>query len=293
MHNRICLHFSQIVTNSTDSTGISPIDNTLLDFDDIDTWKPQLTYALGGQISESVVNQLIAAKPELIEDALDHLFTLTNKKMIVDRTLTWIQSIKITGYHGTRLTDTEVKSIQAKGLLPLETRSRRSRLLRALSHHPRWNEVADQLDVTIERFGEDANLGVRLNQVHLTLSRSGLINNFNHYLTYGSEFDQKIAQELLGTEGKKFLGKDGEPRVIKVAVPGKIALEASQPAFSIEDVLEEGGMPNLIRELLNAWSDRLARPDIQVNPYGVDCGMIFRSTIPKSWIINIETISTC
>ena len=265
----------------------------LLDFDDIDTWEPELSNVLGNQVSESVVNQLAAAKHELIEDALDHLFTLTNKKMIIHTTLAWVQSRKVTGYHGTRLTDTEVKSIQAKGLLPLETRSRRSRLVRVLSHHPRWNEVADKLDVTIERLGEGGKLGFRLNQVHLTLSRSGLINSFNHYLTHGSEFDQKVAQELLGTEGKELLRKDGEPRVVKVAVPGKAALKASQPSFSIEYVLEEGEIPNLIREFLKAWSYRLANGGFQRKNLEIDCGMIFYSTVSQDWIVDIETISTC
>ena len=285
--------FSRAVTNDAGLMEFSPTGNMLLDFDDIDTWEPELSNVLGDQVSESVVNQLAAARHELIEDALDHLFALTNKKMIIHKTLAWVQSRKVAGYHGTRLTHTEVKSIQAKGLLPLETRSRRSRLVRALSHHPRWNELADELDVTIERFGKGGDFGFRLNQIHLTLSRSGLINSFNHYLTHGSEFDQKVVQELLGTEGKELLRKEGEPRVIKVAVPGKAALEASQPSSSIEDILEEDKMPNLIREFLKAWSYRLADGDFQRKNLEIDCGMIFYSTVSQDWIVDIETITTC
>jgi hypothetical protein len=115
------------------------------------------------------------------------------------------------GYHGSRLTQDEVASIREIGLIPLVAAARRSRLARAFSTHPRWTNVADQLDAAIHAHGAGERAGRREAQVHLTLSRSGLTGSFNHYLTHGSEFDQHVAYALLGQEGKDLLATDGEP----------------------------------------------------------------------------------
>ena len=98
-------------------------------------------------------------------------------------------------------------------------------------------------------YGESNKAGRRESQVHLTLSRCGLLHAFNHYLTHGSEFDQHVAYALLGNEGKELLRKDGKARVIKVSVPGDIALNAANRYFPIDDQpLEKGQLPNLVED---------------------------------------------
>jgi hypothetical protein len=260
----------------------------MLDFDNIDDWSPKLSAVLR-KIQSSVEQKFLKAKPQYIEDARDLLFDLTNRGVVIEAVLTWLRSMKIIGYHGSRMTEAEIISVQETGLLPLIANTRRDRLTRALSPHPRWGEVAAKLDPTIQAYGQGGFAGHREGQVHLTLSRAGLINGLNHYLLYGSEFDQHVAFELLGAEGKELLARDGKPKIIKFAVPGDLALDAAHPIFSVDDIRLRGDVPNLVNEFLESWSYRLAYPNFQSRTLKVDCGMVFYQTVPAAWIVEIET----
>ena len=139
--------------------------------------------------------------------------------------------------------------------------------------------------------GPGNRAGRRENPVHLTLSKSGLVDGFNHYLTHGSEFDQHVAHNLLGEDGSELLRSDGNPFLVRVRVPGAAALAAAHPIFTLEDVIAQGDTPNIVKEFVEAWSFRLAHPDFQSASLEVDCGMVFRSPVPAEWIVGIEEIS--
>jgi hypothetical protein len=124
--------------------------------------------------------------------------------------------------------------------------------------------------------------------VHLTLSRAGLTDAFNHYLTHGAEFDWHVAAELLGEEGQELLSKDGTPYVIQVAVPGDLALTAAHPHFTVDDMRERGELPNIVHQFLDVWCFRLSRPGYQSRKLRVDCGMVFESAVPAEWIKRID-----
>jgi hypothetical protein len=257
----------------------------MLDFDNIDDWAPEFAAALGGHVSGSVEATLLAKAPKFIEDARNLLFTLTDRDAVIDAALNLIRSEGIATYHGSRLTEAEITSIRSSGLIPLKAKDRRHRLRRALSLHPKWFEVADQLDAVTQAHGQGNCAGGREDQVHLTLSRAGLTGDFNHYLTYGSEFDQTVAYSLLGSEGVELLARDGNPRVIQVLVPGALALDAAHTPFSVDDLRAMGKVPNLVDEFLKAWSYRLAHQGFQSRTLMIDCGMVFRSAVPPTWII--------
>lgn len=265
----------------------------MLDFDNIDDWDSKLTAKLRPHLSNSVKKKLMEAAQEYeyIEDALDMLFDLTDRDAIIDTLVSWLQSRNIVGYHGSRLTDAEVNSIQVNGLIPLEPETRRDRLIGAFSSNLRWPEVAHKLDATIQAYGQGNRAGQRVGQVHLTLSRAGLTQGFNHYLVYGSEFDQHVAQELLGREGVVHLASYGKPRVFKVVVPGALALDAANRYFTIDDFRERGEIPNLASEFLKSWVYRLVYPSFQSQTLKVDCGMVFRQTIPATWIAGFDTLN--
>ena len=262
----------------------------MIDFDDIDVWGPSLTDALRPMFSETGFFNLVATPTKFVEDALDLLFDLPNKEAIIDAAVAWVYSATIAGYHGTRLTHAEADSIRVKGLLPLNARDRRVRLERALSRHERWPEVADKLKGLLQSYGPGNRAGHRENQVHLTLSRAGLTNGFPHYLTHGAEFDQRVALELLGEEGKELLGQDGEATLIKAAVPGPKALDAANLYFGTEFSRARGECPNLINQFLESWSYWLADPSFRCRTLKVDCGMIFRLALPADWIVGIDIV---
>ena len=265
----------------------------MLDFDNIDYWAPRLTAVLRPHVPNSIEQKLGEATQEYeyIKDVQDRFFELTDREAVIKAVVAWLRSNEIAGYHGSRLTNEEIHSVQETGLIPLEAETRRDRLIRALSPHPKWQEVKAKLDETILAYGQGNRAGHREGQVHLTLSRGGLIQGFNHYLIYGSEFDQHVAQDLLGTEGKELLASYGQPRVFQVAVPSDLALDAAHPSYSVEDFLSRGDTPNMVRQFLEAWVCRLVYPSFQSQTLKVDCGMVFRQAIPTPWITGFETLS--
>lgn len=268
---------------------LDPSHAPVVDFDEIDEWAPALTAALNSLLPESVGGKLAAVSPEYVEDARDLLLSLAPRDAVVDATLTWIRASRIAAYHGSRLTNEEMSSVRAVGLIPLKAEERRYRLERALSAHRRWPEVRGQLESTIEAHGRGEAAGRREGQVHLTLSRVGLRDTFSHYLTHGAEFDQRVAYALLGPDGKELLARDGEATIIQVAVPGALALDAAHPYFGIEDLRARGDLPNIAGQFLEAWSYRLAHAGYQSRRMKVDCGMIFYAAVPAAWIVGFET----
>jgi hypothetical protein len=263
----------------------------MIDFDDIDAWAPSLAAALRPHVPDSAAAQLVAAAPEYVEDARDGLLSLAGRDQVIHATLDWIRSLPVAAYHGSRLTAAEVASIRTVGLTPLRAETRLVRLKRALAPHPRWKEVEGKLDAAIQAHGRGSGAGSREGQVHLTLSRAGLTDGFNHYLTHGAEFDQHVAHALLGEDGVNLLARDGEPRVVQVAVPGPAALDAAHPHFSVDHLRARGEVPNLVRQFIEAWSYRLVHPGFQSRTLKVDCGMVFRSTVPSAWVTRIDTLA--
>lgn len=262
----------------------------MIDFDSIAGWHPSLAIVLGKHLPGSISAKLMAAQPEFIEDAADILFEHGDRDNIVDATMDWLRKRTIAGYHGSRLNAGDIASIRSRGLVPLDARSRRERLVRALSRHRNWQDVSEKLDEAIADHGPGNRAGHREGQAHLTLSKSGLTKGFNHYLLFGSEFDQRVAHSLIGADADEILALDGRPTLVSFAVPGESALDAAHPTFTIDDRRRNGDLPNIVGDFLEAWSYRLAYPSFQSRTLKVDCGMVFHNVVPPEWIVSIEAI---
>lgn len=262
----------------------------MIDYDDIDTWHPLLCQALIDVVPLSARASVAASSPRYLEDARQHLLSVADRTRLIAAALDWLKANTLAAYHGTRLVRTEVESIRRDGLLPLVATARKSRIARALARHRNWTNVELRLDAALAAYGAGNRGGRREGQVHLTLSRAGLVNGFNHYLCQGSEFDQHVAHFLLGTEGERLLADDGDPVVIQVELTGEQALVGAHPHFSIDEIVQMGDLPNIVREFLEAWSYRLANPDYQTSTATTDCGIWFREAIPPGLI---RSISDC
>lgn len=263
----------------------------MLNFDDRRTWWPGLAAALEDSVGETVRAKVAAASHECYEDALDLLLRCSDQRAVVDAAIDWIRSTTIAAYHGSRLTEIEVQSVRAFGLKPLVHTSRKARLERALSTHAGWSDARGVLDQLLFEHGPGEGAGSREGQVHLTLSRRGLVEDFNPYLTHGSEFDRHVTHALLGDEGVELLRLRGQARVIVLEVPGSVALAAANPHSSIDDLRRWGEIPNLAREFLRAWSYGLADPDFDYGTLHVDCGFVFSSIVPPAWIVDIDALT--
>lgn len=255
----------------------------LLVFDDPSTWVPSLADALGSDLS----NRLSALrKPhEYVEDSLDTLLK-NDGKAILRLTLGWVSRNRVAAYHGTRLSPNELHSIRERGLAILAVASREARLRRALSAHPNWMSVAARLESAVDRGGAGVMIGNRSGQAHLTLSKVGLTKGFNHYLTHGSEFDQRIAHQLLGDEGVSLLASDGVGYLLEFSVPGDEAIAAANRYISAEEMIERGEAPNVVRDFLKVLSYRVYDSEFSPENMRTDCGLVFYRDVPPDWLVS-------
>lgn len=253
----------------------------MFDFDQINEWGPELSEALRG-IVPTRASALIHGV-EFIEDARDRLYAICSggARAIIETTRAWLSERHIAAYHGSRLTADEVAKVRAQGILMLRPGDRRSRLKMVLSSHPAWN-----VSTFLRVFGNcaDGMDGNREGQAHLTLSKAGLVQGFNHYLKYGSEFDQRIAVRLYGPQGLELLAARGAPVLFRCAVPGDEALAAANPW----DFPEPGSGPDLVRQTIEAWAYWIANPGFQSASLRLDCGLVFFRDLDPAWIVGIE-----
>ena len=261
-----------------------------IDYDRVDDWHAALSTTITA-CHKRVISNLRDARPESVHEALQRLLDLPQAARIIATATNWVQDATVLTYHGTRLTDEETASVRRQGLMPLKAASRRRRIERALGRHPRWPIVESHLPHAIRRI-EMGCAGNREHQVHLTLSRNGLLSGFNHYLTHGAEVDKHIAFELLGDEGVDLLRQDGRARILRIAVPGAEALKAANRYGPIEHHRGPVQAPNLIREFLQVWSLKCFNRNFQSDSLRTDCGLVFDSLVPKEWISYVETPET-
>ena len=262
----------------------------MFDFDHIEAWGPRLCRELSVAVPGDVSQAIASGKPKLVEDARDILLSKVDQTVVLRLVVNWLKLQTIVAYHGSRLTAEEIVDVRRDGLRVLKATDREQRLRTILSAHPRWRTVERSLTEVIDAYGVNwlqNNSGRREGSVHATISRSGLIKSFNRYLKYGSEFDQVVSQRLLEDEGVELLGGYGSPVIFKIAVPGAVAFHAANPCLRELPI----GLPNLVRELLDAWAFWLANPTFSTQTLEVDCGLKFSADVPPEWIIDCEQVA--
>jgi hypothetical protein len=260
----------------------------VLDFDLIDEWAPRLELALEKVVPPAARTTVATSHPQFFESALSTLLKHTDREAVTKSTLAWIRGQEVAAYHGTRLNSAETQSIRTLGLKPLLPEQRKPRLARALCTHPLWSAKASLLDDAIRTHSGKGKSGRREGQVHLSLSRAGLTDGFNHYLTHGSEFDQNVAHEILGQTGVDLLATDGLSTVITVSVPGDRALHGANRFATEEERISRGEIPNIARQLLQAWAFKLVDKSYQTVNQRLDCGICLTETLPPEWVTSIQ-----
>lgn len=252
---------------------------TVFEFDRMDVWAGELRSLLSDELPDHIEATLRSAEFEYYEDACDLLLEQVNRERILSIVSDWLKSKPMIGYHGSRLTPSEIEGVRASGLRRLVAANRGERLAQILSSHPRWPEVEVKLIDALVEFGPGMRAGRREGQVHLTLSRAALTRSFNHYLVMGSEFDGRLAHHLLGDDGHDLLRHHGQAVLFRVHVPAGLALSACNPYGA-----PGGDPPSPVLHVLRAWSYGIAHPDFDASSIKPDIGMVFRENIPKEWI---------
>lgn len=261
--------------------------SVVFDFDDNNEWGPRLRELLRPHLPADIDQIVKAVRPEFIEDAADIVLSHTNQQVVAAAITEWLCTQQVRGYHGTRINASELNSICSDGLQPLRAQQRAERLERALSKHPRWPEVAHELPAALKLYGAGMRSGRREGQVHLTVSRAGLVDGFNHYLREGSEFDWHVSHYLLGLEGQALIAADGDAYLITMRVPGDAALAACNRFGMPTD-----SFPNLVSDIVRVWSYWLGDERYRASRLKLDCGMVFSDAVPASWLDQVEKVET-
>ncbi len=253
---------------------------TEIDFDDVGGWGPSLTGVLQALLPANITARLRAASPASDDEALEVVFGLSDAGAIAAATEQWISEGYVIGYHASRLSDVEIESVNRNGIRCLVLHVRMEQLAERLAVHGDWEQVRDRLEPIVREIGE----GCRDGQAHLSVSRGSLLRASPHYLRHGSEFDQVVTKELLGTDALSLLRTGRTPVLFRICVPGRSALEVDRRHLGY------GQMSGLIRRLLQVWAMWLYDPSIQPGEWRVAYGLIFNQDIPAAWIDCVQQV---
>ncbi|MEM1150010.1 MAG: hypothetical protein AAGI03_05570 [Pseudomonadota bacterium] len=261
-------------------------------YDKIETWERSFGDIVNILVGKEVVDSLAALNFEYIEDAGDYVASRSDIKTVSTKIQDWLQPREFCVFHGTRLLPEEILSVQKKGLHPLVAEEREHRLRKILERHPKWSSVKDNIGKVLHDVGPKEKQGRREGEVHFSLSKSGLVNGFNHYLTYGSEFDQHVVQRLFDDEsGLQLLHSETVPILVHVRINGKELIQGAHPIFTYSDVISRGEIPGLARTFLDAWAFKATEPSFDVATLQTDCCMMQQVATPPERILNIEKLS--
>jgi hypothetical protein len=250
---------------------------SVFDFDRIDEWAPRLSHVLRDLVPASLRANLASSQFKWFDDALGTIVQRVDRQLLINATRAWLIDQAIAGYHGSRLSPEEIASVFEHGLLALNPFNRVKQLKARLSQHPNWLSANSRFEASVSDHADGA-FGRRQGQAHLTLSRGGLLQSFNHYLVEGSEFDQAVAVDLLGIDARALLQAGRSPILFEVHVPGRMALDVS------ERWLLAGETSGLVRHTLEFWAYWLHDPTLDPVSQHLDSGLMFYETIPSVWI---------
>lgn len=263
----------------------------MINYDNFETWQRSFGEVVARLLGEKAVKNLASSTFEYIEDAGDIVVSHSDIETVSSEIQNWILGHEFCVFHGTRLLPKEIHSIQQEGLRPLSATDREPRLREILGCHPKWHFVENRLLGVIEDVGPKGKQGGREGQVHFSLSRSGLVNGFDHYLKYGSEFDQHVAYRLFGNQsGLDFLNSKTVPVLIHASFSGEQLIKGAHPYFSYSDVVGMGEVPGLARTFLNAWAFKVSNPGFEIEKLRTDCCMMEHVATPPERILIIEEL---
>lgn len=263
----------------------------MIDFDNFESWGASFHNIIVPLIGPENISKLNSSQFDFDEGAGKFVSDLIDVKVISTEILNWLNQNEFCVFHGTRLLPEELKSLKATGLQPLVAYNRKERLVKLLKVHPNWDQFKENLDEVLDTVGPGEAQGKRECEVHFSLSKSGSVNGFNHYLKYGSEFDQHVAYRLFGNDsGYEFLKKSTIAYLVYVRMNGVDLVQGCHPFFSYKDIMDQGEIPGLGITFLNAWALKCARPEYDLVKLKTDCCMRVTQPILPDRIIDIEEL---
>lgn len=246
----------------------SPSPKNVLNWDHFYTWQHTILDLMRDLITDQAISHLVATSPEyIVEDDLGGLDdciyavsrrTVSTKKVLTERLRERFVAFRT--YHGTR-TD-NVQRYYDEGLRPLNPFEFIDRT-RELFLSGKFSDVNEE---TLQNAIDDVGLSTRKGCTYFDAHESNHIDQFGHYLLYGSEYLYCLAIRLRDAENnKRVLRSIGLPTLFQCDVPlrmisdqslAEFAGKALESIFSIllygadHDPFENSGGSFLITEIL-------------------------------------------
>jgi hypothetical protein len=261
----------------------------VIDYDELGQWHPWLTAMVSSIAPAELLEMLKTLRPI---EALNYVVENIGRRRLVEHLNSELDRYFVSVYHGTRVTEAELRQIRIDGLRPLRLSERRAPLVAVFSQHPEWSSEKERLlDVQLHRFGPGwakAGAGCREDgAVNVCLSRAGLLLGCNHYLTHGAEIDQHIAEALFPDgSGLELLRCSRAAKLVKFTAPFAEAAEAANP----HGFFSQYELPGLLRVFLSAWAYKTAEPGFSVAQERDGSALKFKGCIPpdRLEIIDVE-----
>jgi hypothetical protein len=263
----------------------------VIDYDEIEQWQPWLTAMVSSIAPAELLEALETSRLKYMEDALDYVVENIGRPRLVEHLNSELAPYSVRLYHGTRVIEAELRQIRTDGLRPLRLSDRRMPLAAVFRQHPEWSTEKEQLlDEQLYRRGpgwkESGYARREDGSVHVCLSRAGLLLSCNHYLRYGAEVDQDIANVLFPDgSGLELLRRGRAAKLVSFTAAFGEAAKAANPYG-----LPEYELPDLLRKLLSAWAYKTAKPRFSVAKECDPSSLTFKGCIPpgRLEIVDVE-----
>ncbi len=239
----------------------------IIEYDRVDEWESWFDEIISQIGPSNMIEILSQSEPEYIEDAADVLFQYIDKRDLSDHLNTALKDYYVRVFHGTRLSDFELKEIKRRGLQPLDLMARKSTLVNIFKEHPEWRSVESNLNGILQALGPGKQAGLREDGgIHVCFSRNGLLEGCNHYLTHGAEVDGHIAFRLFNDKktALELLKQKRQPYLISFISRFDSALTSANPYGFGDDI------PSLTKLFIQTWAYK--KYDSSFNPRSLgDC----------------------
>lgn len=258
----------------------------VIDFDNSREWFALFDTTLADISTDVDWYKLRRQPPEYYDEAASHLIASVGEDRLSEAMESRFRRSKILAFHGTRLTDDEIRRVNATGLQPLKLIDRRDRYERMFADHPNWPAVRNQLHDAIHELGTMNSAGPREDgRVWACYSRAGLLDCT--FTSLGAEIDHHMANRLFnGEEAHYLLRRYGHPCIVKFEVSLPEATRGVTP-FAIK---EEGRLWDFHKTLLSHWAFSKAHPQHNCATERDATQMGFEMSIGSDRLIEVERL---
>jgi hypothetical protein len=130
---------------------VSVLKMRVIDYDEIEQWHPWLTAMVLPIAPAELLGMLKTLRPQ---DVLNCVVENIGRQRLAEYLNSELDRYFVSVYHGTRVTEAELRQIRTDGLRPLRLSERRAPLVAVFSQHPEWSSEKERLlDVQLHRFG--------------------------------------------------------------------------------------------------------------------------------------------